>query len=188
MGGQHNKSSVTSSTKVPTNLPSSDSVASAHPCRLIEFEEIDIKSRFTVQFTTDMNRHMNSRLIFTEKKSYRRPDPRTSLFLTPKVLKKVEQALIEYVTVGWLSRTIKSGASSSFKVAGFKKSEMNGSSLDVAIIEAALTHIIDHLDDHPNFVAALGTTKIGYHDRGLALKDIGVRVFVVKGNTPDSEP
>jgi hypothetical protein len=63
---------------------------------------------------------------------------------------------------------------------------MKRSSLDVAIIEAALTHIIHHLDDHPKLVAALGTAKIGYHDRGIALEDIGVRVFVVKGCAPDS--
>jgi len=58
---------------------------------------------------------------------------------------------------------------------------MKGSQLDAAIIEAALTHIIDHLDEHPKLVAALGTVKIGYHDNCLALEDIGTRVFVLKG-------
>jgi len=63
---------------------------------------------------------------------------------------------------------------------------MKESQLDVAIIEAALTHIIDHLDEHPKLVAALGTAKIGYHDKGMALEDIGTRMFVLKGFAADN--
>jgi len=63
---------------------------------------------------------------------------------------------------------------------------MPKSHLSTAIIEAAVTHIIDHLDEHPKVVAALGKAKIGYHHRGMALEDIGTRVFVVKGFTADN--
>jgi hypothetical protein len=185
MGVWHSKSSTTSTPKVPINIPSS-SAPSVHPCRLMEFEDKGVELRLMSQLTTGMNRNINSPFAFTEQGSCRRPDPCTLLFLTPNILNEVEQALVTYSTVGRLSKIINSRGSCSFKAVSFKRSEMNRSPLDVAIIEAALTHIIHHLDDHPKLVAALGTAKIGYHDGGMALEDIGVRVFVVKGCTPDS--
>jgi hypothetical protein len=185
MGVWQSKSAAISTPKVPINLPSS-SAPLVHPCRLMEFEDKVTELRLMSQLTTGMNRNINSPFAFTEEESCRRPDPDTLLFLTPKILDEVEQALVKYSTVGWLNKIINSNGSCSFKAVSFKRSEMKRSSLDVAIIEAALTHIIHHLDDHPKLVAALGTAKIGYHDRGIALEDIGVRVFVVKGCAPDS--
>jgi hypothetical protein len=81
---------------------------------------------------------------------------------------------------------VNSSASWAFKAVSFERSQMKGSQLYTAIIKAALTHIIDHLDEHPKLVAALGTVKIGYHDNCLALEDIGTRVFVVKGFAADN--
>lgn len=188
MGGRNSKSSADSVSKIPINIPSYSAAPSVHPCRLMEFGDIDVEMRVLAHITDQRNRSMNSPFVLPEEEANRRPDPRTLLLLTPKILKEVEQALIEYMTVGFGRHTKNSGACISFKGIHFKKSTMQKSSLDAAIIEAALTHIINHLDDHPTLVAALETTKIGYHDMGIALNDIGVRMFAVQGNKPNSEP
>jgi hypothetical protein len=160
-------------------LPSS-AAPPIHPCRLTEFEIESFEHRVVLQIVTGMNRNMNSPFVLSEQESCRRPDPRTILLLTQKILDEVEQALVTSLTTGKISKMVNGSVCYSFKAVSFKKSEMEKSRLGVPIIEAALTHIIEHLDEHPKLVVALGTTKIGYHDKGMSLEDIGVRMFVVK--------
>jgi hypothetical protein len=63
---------------------------------------------------------------------------------------------------------------------------MKQSQLSPAIIEAALTHIIENLEKHPNLIVALKEGKLGYHNRGAMLNDMGVRMFVIKGSTTNN--
>ncbi len=159
----------------------SSSAPSIHPCRLVELDDISFELRFFSQLNTAMNRNMNSPFVFSEEESCRRPDLHTILLLTPQILDEVEQSLMTDLTTGWLHTIVNSDACYSFKAVSFKRSQMKKSQLGAAAIEAALANIIEHLDEHPKVVAALGTAKIGYHDNGMAIDDVGVRTFVVKG-------
>lgn len=189
MGCCHSEPYTTSTPKILNSLgeakdvcpSSSSSVPITHPCRLTEFEDESSKYRLLSQLVIWMNRNMNSPLQSSEQESCRRPDPRTVLLLTLQTVDEVEQALVASLTDGCLSETINRSEPCAFKAIYFKRSDMKDSQLDVTIIEAALTYIIDCLHEHPNLVAALGKAKIGYHDKGTALEDVGVRMFVIKG-------
>jgi hypothetical protein len=173
----------------PNILPKADetypsptaSTPPMHPCRFIEFDEKSIEMRFMMQITVEANRRMNSPFQIDYREHYRQPDPYTMTLLTPKAIDEVEQRLVEALTTGLLHMIVNSSAYSSSNAAQFKNSSMKESQLSPAIIEAALTHIIKHLNEHPQLVAALGTAKIGYHDNGSMLDDVGARIFVIKG-------
>jgi hypothetical protein len=163
----------------PTLLSSASPI---HPCRLMEFNDESLKDRLLGQFIAGMNRNMNSPLQPSEQESCRRPDPRIMSLLTSNIIDEVEQELITDLATGILSIVVNGGSCLSYKAIAIKKRVMKGSQLGPVIIEAALTHIIDHLDEHPKLVAALGRAKIGYHDNGLMLEDVGTRVFVIAGS------
>ncbi|CAF3177333.1 unnamed protein product [Rotaria sp. Silwood2] len=154
--------------------------SSSHPNRLMEFEDKDITMRFVMQHTIESNIRTNS-LQFDPREFYRRPDACTMKLLTPQILNEVEKELVKGLSEGLYRMVINNGASSSFNAAQFKNSNMKQSELSPATIEAALTHIVEHLDQHTNLITALGEGKIGYHDKGAMLNDMGVRMFVIKG-------
>ncbi len=60
--------------------------------------------------------------------------------------------------------------------AQFKNAHMRNSALSPAIIEAALTYIIEHKNEFPQLLDFKGA--LTYHDEGIMLNDKGVRVFV----------
>lgn len=161
-----------------TDADNSSSNTSTHPSRLVEFKDEDSMMRGMKQYLIQTNIRMNS-IQFDPNEFYRRPDARTMTLLTSQILNEVEQALINNLS-DKLSLT-GSGGSSAFNAAQFKNTSMKQSQLSPALIEAALTQIIENLDKYPNVVTALKKGKIGYHDKGTMMNDIGVRTFVIQG-------
>ena len=167
MADSSNKSSAAGTSSTP----------SSHPNRLIQFKDEDPMMRAMSQYMTETNIR-NKSIQFDPREFYRRPDMQTMKLLTPQILNEIEQALVKDLSNHSM---LLSGGSSSFNAAQFKNMNMKQSQLSPAIIEAALTYIIENLDKHPNVVAALKEAKIGYHDKGAMLNDMGVRMFVIQG-------
>ncbi|CAF1194540.1 unnamed protein product [Adineta steineri] len=189
MGCCHAKTSTITTPNIQNSLPKDDEVCPprfasslpTHPCRLTEFDDYSLERRFATQYTVTANIRINSPFRVDPYECYRQPDPQTMTLLTSKIIDEVEDKLVTNLSTGQLRMAADGDMSYSFKTFGFKRNVMNESQLSPTVIEAALTHIIDHLDEHPNLVAALKTAKIGYHDRGMMLDDLGVRVFVING-------
>ena len=152
----------------------------SHPNRLLEFKDND-KERVMAQYSTEQSIRMNS-LQFDPREFHRRPDALAMKLVTGQILSEVENALVTSLSEGLYLIFKDSGASMSYNAAQFKNTNMKQSELSPAIIEAALTHIIEHLDQHSHLIDALGDGKIGYHDKCAMLNDIGVRMFVIKGS------
>jgi hypothetical protein len=188
MGGCINKPSATAVSS-PFNLLSNNSNVSfaatlnpplSHPNRLVEFKDDDME-RVMAQFSTEQSIRMNS-LQFDHREFHRRPDALAMKLVTGQILSEVENALVKSLSEGLYLILKDSGASMSYNAAQFKNTNMKQSELSPAIIEAALTLIIEHLDQHSRLIDALGDGKIGYHDKGAMLNDRGVRMFVIEGS------
>jgi hypothetical protein len=162
------------------SVHSASSPPPSHPHRLIEFGDKGNQWRTMMQVSLELNKHQNS-LQIDHHEFYRRPDPRMMKLFTPPILREVEQALVTALANKIWSMTEDSGACLSYNAAQFKYLHMKWSQFSPAIIEAALTHIIENLDKYPKVVAALKTRKIGYHDEGVMLNDAGVRTFIIQG-------
>ncbi|CAF1618065.1 unnamed protein product [Rotaria magnacalcarata] len=189
MGCCPNKSSTVMTPSVVNNplnneepsIPAASCSPSSHPNRLIELKDEDIMMRLVTQHTIETNIRMNS-LQFDHHEFHRRPNARTMALVTPQILSEVENELVKDLSNGLSFIVINCRATSSFNAAQFKNSRMKKSELSPSIIEAALTHIIENLDKYPKVIAALRGGKIGYHDKGAMLNDMGVRNFVIQGS------
>ncbi len=117
-------------------------------------------------------------LSFDKAEFERLPDKQTELQVTDEILKEVAKHLEKHITFSFICESEKA----QFIAAQFKNVQMKTSSLSAAVIEAALTIIIDRLNDKnsPNdkLYTALKKTPMLFsytHDSMFYMK--GVRVF-----------
>ena len=120
-------------------------------------------------------------LAFDKSEFSRLPaDPKTMSQITSEDVQKVADALHRSLTIGFYSMVIReSGPSAEFIAAQFKNTNMRESKLEPKVIEAALTKIIDNLDEYPQLKAIKCT--LSYNDDGSGMAAKGVRTFCIKG-------
>ena len=135
----------------------------------------------TTQYSIEQNIRMES-LHFDPREFYPRPDALEMKLVIPKILIEVETALVKSLREGLYNMIKNCDTSMSYNAAKFKSTNMKQSELSPATIEAALSHIIEHLDQYPHLIEALGIGKIGYHDKCVMLNDMRVRMLVIKGS------
>jgi hypothetical protein len=132
-------------------------------------------------------------LLQIDKTEYARlPDKQSESQINNEILNDVLQSLEKYLKEDtFLSKYGTNGGSVSFIAAYFKATQMKTSSLSPAIIEAALTIIIERInnenmtDDERFTVVKQSPFTISYTDDDESRKK-GVRVFQVKGrNSPE---
>jgi hypothetical protein len=122
-------------------------------------------------------------LHFNKDEFERLPDQQTELQVTDKILKDVMIHLEKYIIFNRMNESNASLNSLQFIAAQFKSVQMKNSPLTPAVIEAALTIIIDRLNDTANdeLYTALKQAPVSFsytHDSHLYAK--GVRVFEMR--------
>jgi len=132
------------------------------------------------QFTINANAASGS-LAFDKSEFSRLPDDsKTMSQLKPEDLQQVADALHHSLTTGLNAMMVGSkGGSSQFIAAQFKNMNMRESQLEPKIIEAALTKIIDNLDQYPQLKAI--KCNLSYNDNGSMMTAKGVRTFRLEG-------
>jgi hypothetical protein len=120
-------------------------------------------------------------LAFDKSEFSRQPDDSKSMSqLTSEDLQQVANALYRSVTSGMNSMLLGSkGGQVEFIAAQFKNTNMRESQLEPKVIEAALTKIIDNLDEYPQLKAI--KCGFSYTDDGSMMAAKGVRTFSIKG-------
>jgi len=108
------------------------------------------------------------------------PDPRSAAQVTAEDVQQVAEALHSKLTTGMSAMMVgRSGSSEQFIAAQFKNANMRGSNLEPKLIEAALTKIIDDLDQFPKLEEIKCT--LSYHHDGSMMAPKGVRTFRIAG-------
>jgi hypothetical protein len=132
------------------------------------------------QFINDRNAASGT-LAFDKSEFSRLPDDcNTMSQLTSEALQQVVDALHQSLTIGRNSMMVGScGPSMQFIAAQFKNGNMRESQLEPKMIEAALTKIIDNLDQYPQLKAL--KCNLSYSDGGSMMTAKGVRTFRIEG-------
>jgi hypothetical protein len=120
-------------------------------------------------------------LAFDKSEFSRLPDDSNTLSqLTSEDLQQVAGALHHSLTIGMNRMMVgKNGSSVQFIAAQFKNANMRGSQLEPKVIEAALTKIIDNLDQYPQLKAI--KCNLSYNNDGSMMAAKGVRTFCIEG-------
>ncbi len=120
-------------------------------------------------------------LAFDKSEFSRLPDDSNTMSqLTSEDLQQVADALHQSLTAGHNRMMVgKRGSSTRFIAAQFKNGNMRESQLEPKVIEAALTKIIDNLDQYPQLKAI--KCNLSYTDEGSMMTAKGVRTFCIEG-------
>ncbi|CAF0928797.1 unnamed protein product [Didymodactylos carnosus] len=121
----------------------------------------------------------NGTLQFDKNEFKRKADKQTETLVDDQILKDVYDAFEH-----WLRKylTFNGDGYINFIAAQFKNTNMKQSMLTPAVIEAALTIIIDHLQDYPKLIELNKKYQISYTDESKNYS-VGIRVFQAESKT-----
>lgn len=107
-----------------------------------------------------------------DKSEFSRKVNAGSVQVDDKTLQEVSEAMEKGLTSGFM----RFAAEAKCIAAQWKNSNMKGSEHSTEVIEAALTHIIDNIENYPSIKKL--DWNFSYSDDGGGIYDPGVRVFV----------